>query len=296
MCPTLRFLTASRLHLYGYAVAAVYAVFLFSVYNAGTWILDTKGMPIYTDFACAWIAALEAMHGQAASLYDPAKFVEMQAALVGTSNEIYPNWPYPPTFLLILAPFAVLPYLYAFIAWDTITLLGCVTVVHAITRRPAAIALALACPFTAWNFLAAHNGFLTASLLGASLLSLERQPVLAGVFVGCLTCKPQFGVLFPIALVAARQWRTIASAGITALPSGGCLSRRIRYRCLGGISSGTCRPGRPEPSRRSRQQLGISSVDIRFHPFATRRRRSGLAGPSGNHLWHCRNNMARLAG
>ncbi len=215
--PTLRFLTASRLHLYGYAVAAVYAVFLLSVYNAGTWIVDTKGVPIYTDFACAWIAALGAIHGQAASLYDPAKFVEMQAALVGTSNEIYPNWPYPPTFLLILAPFAMLPYLYAFVAWGTITLLGCVIVVYAITRRPAAIALALACPFTAWNFLAAHNGFLTASLLGASLLFLERQPVLAGVFIGCLTCKPQFGVLFPIALVAARQWRTIASAGITAL-------------------------------------------------------------------------------
>jgi hypothetical protein len=217
MFPTLRFLTASRLHLYGYAVAAVYAFFLFSVYNAGTWIVDTKGVPIYTDFACAWIAALEAMDGQAALLYDPAKFVEMQAALVGTSDEIYPNWPYPPTFLLILAPFAVLPYLYAFVTWDTITLLCCVTVVYAITRRPAAIALALACPFTAWNFLAAHNGFLTASLLGASLLFLERQPVLAGVFVGFLTCKPQFGVLFPIALVAARQWRTIASAGITAL-------------------------------------------------------------------------------
>lgn len=217
MFPTLRFLTVPRLHLYGYAVAAVYAVFLLSVYNAGTWIVDTKGVPIYTDFACAWIAALEAMHGQAASLYDPAKFVEMQAALVGASNEIYPNWPYPPTFLLILAPFAALRYLYAFIAWDTITLLGCVIVVYAIIRRPAAIALVLACPFTAWNFLASHNGFLTASLLGASLLFLERQPVLAGVFIGCLTCKPQFGVLFPVALVAARQWRTIASAGITAV-------------------------------------------------------------------------------
>jgi hypothetical protein len=216
MFPILRWLTASRLQLYGYAIVAVYALFLASVYNAGTWIVDTKGVPIYTDFACARVAALEAMHGQAASLYDPAKFIEMQAALVGASDEIYPNWPYPPIYLLILAPFAVLRYLSAFIAWDIITLLGCVIVVYAITRRRAAIALVLACPFTAWNFLAAQNGFLTASLLGASLLFLERRPVLAGVFIGCLTCKPQFGVLFPIALVAAKQWRTIASAGITA--------------------------------------------------------------------------------
>jgi Glycosyltransferase family 87 len=74
----------------------------------------------------------------------------------------------------------------------------------------------LACPFTAWNFLAAQNGFLMASLVGASLLFLDRRPVLAGVFLGFLTCKPQFGVLFPVALLAARQWRTIASAAITA--------------------------------------------------------------------------------
>jgi hypothetical protein len=25
---------------------------------------------------------------------------------------------------------------------------------------------------------------------------------LAGVFIGCLACKPQFGVLFPVALLA----------------------------------------------------------------------------------------------
>jgi arabinofuranan 3-O-arabinosyltransferase len=57
---------------------------------------------------------------------------------------------------------------------------------------------------------------LTGSLLGGALLSLERRPALAGIFIGCLTYKPQFGILFPVALVAARQWRAIAGAAITA--------------------------------------------------------------------------------
>src|SRR5439155_6941717 len=82
--------------------------------------------------------------------------------------------------------------------------------------RSAAFAVVLACPFTAWNFLAAQNGFLTAALLGAALLCLERRPVAAGVFIGCLAYKPQFAVLLPVALVAAGEWRAIASAGITA--------------------------------------------------------------------------------
>jgi arabinofuranan 3-O-arabinosyltransferase len=210
-------LTPARLQLYGYAIAAIYAAFLLSVYHAKTWIVGPDGEPIYTDFACAWIAGVQALRGQITSLYDPARFVEIQAAFVGPSAELYPNWPYPPTFLLILAPFAALRYLYAFLTWDLATLVGCVAVVWAVTRHPAAIALVLAWPFTAWNFLAAQNGFLTAALFGASLLFLERHPILSGIFIGCLRYKPQFGVLIPVALVAAKLWRTTAAAGITAL-------------------------------------------------------------------------------
>jgi glycosyl transferase family 87 len=208
--------TEARLLLYGYAIAVIYAAFLMSVYKAGTWITDGNAVPVYTDFTSQWVAAVLALHGQAASLADPAEFNRIQAAFVGPTEFFYPHWPYPPSFLLILAPFTVLPYILAFVGWDLATLLGSVVVVYAILRRPAATALALAWPYSAWNFLAAQNGFLTASLLGASLLFLERRPAFAGVFIGFLTYKPQFGLLFPVALLVAGQWRTIASAAITA--------------------------------------------------------------------------------
>ena len=204
-----------RLQVYGYAVAAGYAAFLVSVYRAGTWIVASGGLPIYTDFAWAWAGALQALHGEAARLYDPAEFVKIQAALFGPRDYFYPNWPYPPMFFLILAPFALLPYFYAFVGWDMVTLVLCIVVVYVIVKQPPAIALVLASPFTIWNFLAAYNGFLTASLLGAGLLFLERQPVLAGVFIGCLTYKPQFGILLPIALAASGRWRAFASAAVT---------------------------------------------------------------------------------
>ena len=205
-----------RLQVYGYAVAAIYAAFLVSVYRAGTWIVTTGWLPIYTDFACAWAAAVQALHADATALYDPVEFVKVQVALVGPRDYFYPNWPYPPTFFLILAPFTALPYLGAFITWDLATLLGLIVVVYLIVRRRPTIALVLASPFTAWNFLAAQNGFLTASLLGAGLLFLESRPVLAGVFIGLLTYKPQFGILLPVALAASGRWRTFASAAVAA--------------------------------------------------------------------------------
>ncbi len=205
------------LQSFGYAFAALYLLYFVILYRAGSWIVGSTGLPIYTDFGAWWAAGMQALHADPAALYDPDEFAKIQSALFGPGGGFYPNWPsYPPTFFLVLAPLALLPYRCAFITWDVVTLLGCVAIVYLIVRRRAAIALVLAAPFSAWNFIAAQNGFLTASLLGASLLFLERRPVLAGVFLGCLTYKPQYGILFPAALVASRQWCAIASAAVTA--------------------------------------------------------------------------------
>jgi arabinofuranan 3-O-arabinosyltransferase len=204
------------LQSFGYAFAALYLLYFVILYRAGSWIVGSTGLPIYTDFGAWWAAGMQALHADPAALYNPVEFAKIQSALFGPGEAFYPNWPsYPPTFFLVLAPLALLPYRFAFITWDMATLLGCVAIVYLIVRRRAAIALTLAAPVSAWNFLAAQNGFLTASLLGASLLFLERRPVLAGVFMGCLTYKPQYGILFPVALVASRQWRAIASAAVT---------------------------------------------------------------------------------
>jgi hypothetical protein len=206
---------APRLRAYACGIAVIYAVVLVHFYRGGGWIVDSAGAPLYTDFSDTWVVGIAALRGEAAQLYNSAEFVRMQASLLGPMKFYYPNWPYPPTVFLVLAPFALLPYLYAFIAWGLMTLFGCISAVFFIVRRSAAVALVLASPYTAWNLLAGQNGFLTASLLGASLLFLERRPVLAGVFIGCLTYKPQFGILFPVALAAAREWRAFASATAT---------------------------------------------------------------------------------
>jgi hypothetical protein len=210
-----------RLQVAGYTLAAVYAAAFFFMYRRGDWFISSAGKPIYNDFTNIWLVTSQALHGNVAALYDPVKYRDLMATVLGVEhanarNHFYPIWPYPPIFFL-LAPLATLPYITAFIVWEAATLLGCVTVVFLIARKAAAIALALASPFTAFDLYWGQSGFLRTSLVGAALLMLERRPVLAGAFIGCLTYKPQFGILFPIALVAARQWRAFASAAITAM-------------------------------------------------------------------------------
>jgi hypothetical protein len=54
------------------------------------------------------------------------------------------------------------------------------------------------------NVLLGQNGFLTAGLMGLALAFMERRPLLSGIFLGFLTYKPHFGLLFPFA-----PWRRV---------------------------------------------------------------------------------------
>jgi arabinofuranan 3-O-arabinosyltransferase len=208
---------AWRLQACGYTLAAAYAAVFFIWYKAGVWLVDGNGVPLpKIDFTYWWVGGTQALHGEATSIYDPAQLRHMLAGLVGADLSDFNNWPYPPIVFLILAPLPMLPYVTAFLIWEAVPLLACIAVVFLIVHRPAAIALVLASPFGAQDIRWAQFGFLNASLLGAALLALERRPVLAGVSIGCLTYKPQFGILIPVALLAARRWRAFASAAITA--------------------------------------------------------------------------------
>ena len=76
--------------------------------------------------------------------------------------------------------------------------------------------VALGFPAALWNVTAGQNGFLTAALIGGTLGLLERRPALAGICLGLLSYKPQFGLLFPIVLIADRRWLTLATAASVA--------------------------------------------------------------------------------
>jgi hypothetical protein len=67
------------------------------------------------------------------------------------------------------------------------------------------------------NIFVGQNGFLTAALIGATLYLLPVRPILAGICLGLLSYKPQYGLLFPVVLIAASQWRAFFAAGVTVV-------------------------------------------------------------------------------
>jgi arabinofuranan 3-O-arabinosyltransferase len=127
------------------------------------------------------------------------------------------GWAYPPAFLFVVAGLACLPYVPGYILWCATTLAFQASVVAAIARDRAALLIACAMPWVPIEFLLGQNGLLTAALIGLAFVLFEKRPLLGGIALGLLICKPQFGVLFPLALVAGGHWRAFWAAAATAV-------------------------------------------------------------------------------
>jgi len=121
-----------------------------SLYRAGIWLVDSGGAPIFTDFTLLWTLGAQALHGKAAQVFDQVERLRTVSEVVGAGHTLFFSFPYPPTYFLIFAPLALLPYFRAFATWDLITLLGTIGVVCLIARRRWAIPLLLASPFISW--------------------------------------------------------------------------------------------------------------------------------------------------
>jgi arabinofuranan 3-O-arabinosyltransferase len=182
-----------------------------------SWILDAQGLGIPTDFVNVWSAGKLALEGHPALAWDWDAQKEIQIAVLGQTYLGNFAWHYPPPFLFIAELLARFPYTVAFIGWLAVSLVPYLVMTRAIVGRPFGWLLAVAFPVVLANTMVGQNGFLTAALIGGTLYLLPTRPILSGICLGLLSYKPQYGLLFPLALIAASQWRAFIAAGVVAV-------------------------------------------------------------------------------
>lgn len=185
-------------------------------HGASHGLLDRRGEPIGTDFVNVYAAGVMAGRGEAPAAYDYRRHHQVEKDVVGDHGIPYFGWHYPPMFLGLAWLVAKLPYLPALVLYQALTFAALALVVWRIAPHPLSLLALLAFPGTFVNLGHGQNAFLTAALLGGGLLLLPHRPIAAGVLLGLLTYKPQFGLLIPVALVAGGHWRAILAAAATA--------------------------------------------------------------------------------
>lgn len=178
-------------------------------------LIDRNGQPIGTDFSNVYAAGALTWQGRSAEAYAPPLQHAAEKAVFDGREVPFYGWHYPPFFLAIAVLVAAVPYAWGLAIWLIASFAAYLAAIRAILPRPETLLAATAFPAVFVNVGHGQNGFLTAALLGGALHWLDRRPTLAGVLIGLLAYKPQFGVLIPIALVAGGRWRTIGAAAIT---------------------------------------------------------------------------------
>jgi alpha-1,2-mannosyltransferase len=225
-------LTGERIRLVAIAVLfASTAGFLYLVVTAHGGV-DLQGRPLGTDFSNVYAAGTYVYDGHTVAAFDPPQQFAREQAIFGAATQFY-GWHYPPFFLFVAAALAWMPYGLALAVWQAVTLGLYLLTIRAIltpVRQPSAVGLALfgggnlewlllalAFPAVLINVGHGQNGFLTAALLGGALVLLDRRPLLAGIMLGLLVYKPQYGIMIPIVLAVSGRWRCFAAAAATVV-------------------------------------------------------------------------------
>ena len=183
------------------------------------------------DFTVFWSASYVTMHSGALSAYDPSVIEHVVLSLLHRPpTEFGTPWVYPPTFLLLVWPFSLWPFLASYLAFVVIGIAFAGFVCSRILMQKLTGVFwlpALAFPSVWIAVMAGQNSFFTLGVAGLGLTLLDRRPWLAGVCIGLLAIKPQFGIVFPLVLLLGRQWRVIAAATITVAAL--CLAAGIAF-------------------------------------------------------------------
>lgn len=183
--------------------------------------------PTIFEFTPTFGASLQLRDRAADSLYQREPVLEytqrtlpeMYPTLdpIWRGNVRYPPWLYPPHFIFLVVPLALLPYWWAHGIWVLASALPYWEAIRRILPRGFSLPFALAFPPVFYNALQAQTGFLTAGLIGLGLSLVRRHPYWAGICIGFASIKPHFGLLLPLALVAGAYWRVVVAAGVTVL-------------------------------------------------------------------------------
>lgn len=194
---------------------AMAAVYLWLLHPATFIPRDPSGLVVGRDFLNLW------MYGKAAWSADPGRWYDFsvyQQELGRLLGDGYPgqNWSYPPSIMLLAAPFGQAAYLPALAVW---TVLGLALLLLSLRGRVSnqVLVATLASPAAVFCLISGQGALMVTALLVAAYAWWDRRPVAAGILIGVLTLKPHLGLLLPLALAVSGRWRAFTAAALMAL-------------------------------------------------------------------------------
>lgn len=168
-----------------------------------------------TDLMIHWSAGYLANTEQAVQTYQGRTLLHTYQAFFDLPPDVdYWSYIYPPPTLLLSRLLALTDFPLTaiwFIGGSLILFL----LVAWLWQRSWGVLLAAAFASTWSSVICGQVSLLVAGFFGLFFWLLPRKPLLAGAVLGLMILKPQFALLMPILLIAAKEWRCVLGASLS---------------------------------------------------------------------------------
>ncbi|MGO8998639.1 MAG: glycosyltransferase family 87 protein [Polyangiaceae bacterium] len=215
-----RFLTRERVRRFSIAILAVNLVLYAAVVARGRFPFDAQGTIILPDFMAHLTGGALLAQGRARELYDVAAQSAFQLGITHDAK-IIDVFLSPPLTACLYAPFALLPYSWATVAWTAVSLGLLVLSGGALRRLTPSVArddrvvffVALAASQPVIQLLGSGQDTAISLLLWTfgTHFALGRRDASAGATFALGLFKPQLFLLPPLVFLALRRWRAVAA-------------------------------------------------------------------------------------
>ena len=182
--------------------------------------------PLGGDFISFYAASKLALSGHAAGAWDISAHSLAEHSLF-PGFDGYLAFFYPPPYLLLCWPLALLPYGGSALIWTIGTTVTAFWLWRAFFRqlRPEMampLSVMLAFPAVWINIACGQNGAVTLAILTGGFLLTDRRSLIAGLVLGLMVIKPQLAIGLPFVLGGAAlanpgRWRVFLATGFSAL-------------------------------------------------------------------------------
>ena len=191
---------------------------------------DRAGNIKFQDFIQFYVSARLMAQGRSSQLFDHQVTFDDLRRIVYQTSDLPPTRVrlppvYGPQVGLLFVPFTRLSFPVAAPIWATLSLLAYFACIYVVWKScpnlredPRIVALAaIAFPPLFHTFIRGQITVLLLACFSAAWLAFRADcPVLAGLALGLLVCKPQFLVAIPVILLLGGAWRALAGTILSA--------------------------------------------------------------------------------
>jgi alpha-1,2-mannosyltransferase len=214
-------ITKKRLTVWGIGLFGL-TWFIYAHTMMTTGLIDRAGRFKGTDYTFFYVMGSLVLDGRTDALYNPDAHLKQGQLRIEPGLQLraeYPN--YGPQIALLFSPLALLPFGWSLAVFLLLTALCYGLSVWLVWReceglRDHGHLVALLAGSSPLFLTLFRYGQLTAVgllIFSAGFVAMRRQRFfVAGLILGCLAYKPQFGVVLGVVLLASRHWRVLAGA------------------------------------------------------------------------------------